>query len=497
MKKLILLIAILLVTVSLFSVPYASKIRVVTSIPGIIPLGSGCTINYFINESGGTVTIEIIKTSDLSVVATFSGTASVGNNAVVWDGTSNNSGGTQVPEGTYRVKLSVSATKSVGWAEIASNSSVGNYVPPANATIYQTLWDGFSGMESLISQNTDKDSFGFILTAECYNSPAVYGHVVFNPDLSCYDGGNGQTTWLNFPGTPPDTPNTSIWGNCFDPDDDNYVWVCGQAGQSASTANNVLYGKWDSLTLTNVTNGSGSLLNARDILVLKQGSDKYAYIARGNSAIWKAKIEGGLISTTTPPINILGLSVTTRYGKGVDVDKYGNLYWSSRYTNSTSGNGGAIHRWSKSQIESAIAGSLTEANAEWEVTLPGSNSEGVAITPDGNVYACCVNEDPTNDGSLRGIYLVGHIDTNPNKKALLVSDRIYPFYGIDYASAFSAYGIGLASDYAGNLYFADRLAEQIRAIGPGGSTNVSVIAPTSQTFSIAVVVSANNWCLFE
>jgi hypothetical protein len=489
MKRFIFTIMILAIASTVMSAPYASRISVDKF---QMSQGGNLTINYFINEAGGTATINIIKVSDSSVVATFTGTATKGVNSVVWHGTVDNAGGAQVPAGNYRVKISLSATKPAGWAEIASNSSLGNYVPIANATIYQTLWDGYSGKEWLISKNTELDSFGYLLVSTSYTVPPFFGHVVFNPDLSCYDGGNGQTTWLNFPGTPASATTTAVWGNCFDPDDPNYVWVCGQTGST-----NVFYAKWNDATLVDKTGGAtAELANARDISVRKEGATKYAYVTNGNSTLYKCTLDASNIVQASP-VNIFGLTDTLRYGKGVDFDSNGNLYWTSRYNNSTSGNGGAVYRWDKSQVEAATAGSLTEANATWEVFIPGSNSEGAAITPDGNVYAGCTNEDPANDGSLRGIYLIGNISSATNKKTLTVSDRIYPFYGTDYASAFSAL-FGISSDCAGNLYVTDTLAEQVRCIGPGGTTNVAVVAPSSQNVEIvAGSLAVKNWAIYE
>jgi hypothetical protein len=258
-----------------------------------------------------------------------------------------------------------------------------------------------------------------------------------------------------------------------------------------------MYGKWNDTTLQDKTNGVAAMANTRDISVCKEGATKYAYTTYGTSTLYKCTLDASN-NVQASPVNILSVTAL-RYGKGVDFDANGNLYWTSRYNNSTSGNGGAVFRWDKSQVEGATVGSLTEANAKWAVNMPGSNAEGVAITPNGNVYACVVNEDPTNDGSLRGIYLVGNVSTPTIAKDLTVTDRVYPFYGTDFASAFSTYGIGLGSDIAGNLYFSDRNLEQVRCIGPGGTTNVAVIAPTSQNFEIFVTgaLAVKNWTIYE
>lgn len=305
MKRLLVILSLLAFATSVFAVPFASMIELDDT---LVLVGSGTTINYFVNQAGGTATIEIVKASDSSVVATFSGTAALGANSVVWDGTVDNAGGADVPSDNYRVKITVAASAAAGWVQFASNNSVGGYVPAGNPGIYNTLFDGFSPMEWIITQDSNHDAFGYTMVSSAYTTPLHAGFVVFNPDLSCYDGGDGSTFWLNFPGTP--SSNQSVWGVCFDPDDDEYVWVVGQ-----DAAANVMYGKWNATTLTDVTNGATDLANSRDIVVVKEGSDKYAYICNGVAPanIWKCKIEGGVISSTTPPVNVMNLVDTNRY----------------------------------------------------------------------------------------------------------------------------------------------------------------------------------------
>ena len=347
-------------------------------------------------------------------------------------------------------------------------------------------------MEMLITQNPDLDSFGYILCASSNDipTPRIDGHVVFNPDLSTYDGGDGSSTWMNYPGVPSN--NQGVWGNCFDPEDPNYIWAAGQSGSI-----NIMRGQWNASTLVDATNAIADLTNARDVAVAIEGSSKYAYVTRGSAQIQKCDVTANTVATSPAPFNILNLADTTRYSKAVDFDAAGNLYWTSRRTNSTTGDGGMIYRWDKSQIEGVAAGTLTEANATWAVTVAtnGSNTEGVAITPDGNVYCAHPNEySAGNDGSVRGIYLVGNTSQATNVKQLTVSDRVYQLY--DSGETFTYFAFSIAADYAGNLYWADRVNEQIRCISPGGTTSVSVLAPTSQSLFVGVV-SARNWILYE
>ncbi len=491
MKRLaIFSISFLFLVSSVFAVPFASQIRVSDTNPSP---GVGMTIDYFINEAGGTVTIELFDSpTPGAAVASFAGTAAVGANSVVWDGTADNAGGTVVPVGEYRVRITVDASSAAGFTEIASNSSVGNYVDSGNATLLQTLWDGFSPMEMLISQNPDADSFGFVLASTSYSTPRIDGHVVFNPDLTLFTGGDGSSTWLNFPGTAAN--NQSVWGNCFDPEGtDDFVWVCGQSGSE-----NVMNGAWNAGTLTDQTNAIADLANARDIDVVVEGANKYAYVSNGTQQVWKCDVTANTVAASPAPFNVLGLTATGRYSKAVDIDDAGNLYWTSRYNNSTSGDGGVVYRWDAATVQSATAGSLTEANASWEVFVPtqASNTEGIAIAPNGDVYLAVLNEDGlSNDGSLRGIYLIGNTADATNKKTLTVSDRVFAYYS---ANLFSTFGHGIAADFGGNIYFTDRSNEQIRCVSPGGTTSLAVDAPLSQTVTVALPPLASQfWTLYE
>ena len=493
MKKLFFICLFFVLVSVVMAVPFASRIRVSSF---KVYEGVGLTISYVINEDGGTAAIDIIKASDSSVAASFSGTATKGDNTVVWNGSADNASDAKIGPGEYKVRITVDATKPVGWTEIASNSSVGNYVAES-PTVYQTLWDGFSPMEFLIQTDPRKDAFGYVMVSAAYGTPLVTGHVVFNPDLSCFDGGDGMNTWLNYPGAAT-TVGTCVWGNCFDPDDSDYAWVCGQ-----NAAVNVLYAKWNDATLTDRTNGVTNLQNARDISVVKEGTTKYAYVALGSSRVFKAAIDSNNNLVASPaPINIINTTLTTLYSKGADFDSEGNLYYTVRYdTTQSSGAGCVVYRWDADTVQAATEGSLTDANASWKITFPtgATNAEGVAITRDGDVYAAILNEGaltPPNDGSLRGLYLLGNKSLTTNFKELSIADRVIGFWGTD--TIFSGYGVGIRADYAGNIYWSDRACEQVRCVSPGGTTSVPVVAPDSQTFEIETLpLNAKNWVIYE
>lgn len=487
MKKYIFIVMMLALTSAVFATPYASQIRV-SSLQ--VYQGTNLTITYYINEAGGTATINIIKASDSSVVATFAGTATKGKNTVVWNGTVDNASGAKVDVGNYKVKITVNATKAVAWTEIASNSSVGNYAA-ASPTMLQTLWDGFSGMEIVIPNDPTKDSFGYVLCSTSANlDPQNHGLVVFNPDLSCEDGSDGQNMWLKYP-LPFNTgvDYTIVWGTCLDPDDADHIWI---AGQSVGTEKEVLYGKYNDAYATDAVGGVAGLDNARDIAVDKEGGTKYAYLAMGTNVLNKVAISGNQL--TGSPTDILECADVLRYSKSVDFDASGNLYWTSR-SNATGYVGGAIYRWSAATVAAAGAASLNESNAQWDIQFPTGAAavEGIAITLSGNVYASVMRD--TGDGAVRGIYLLGNTSTSSNIKTLSSGDRIIaPFYAND----LSYYGNGIQADYAGNIYFTDRSDEQIREYGPGGTTSVPIVAPNSQTIEIvSLPLSAHNWAIYE
>lgn len=482
MKKLLLLIAILFVSVSLFAVPYASKIRVT---PTNFPPGAGSSINYIINEAGGTVVIDIIDTGSALTVATFAGTSSVGANTVVWDGTSNNAGGTEVGEGNYRVKITVSASIAAGWVEIASNSSPYNTVWPS---IYTTIWNGYSPMDVFTPLAPDADNFGIIQTT-CATTTLIVGVVNFNADLSCFDGGDGST--LTLKANWPSPAYTDMWGTDFDPDDAETIWIAGQ-----TEPYDLSKGKWNDEFVTNVTDASNPGLTAqyaRSVAMKKIGSDLFAFMCSGNGAIWKCKITGGRIDQTpgNAPVNISGI-VVTRYSKNVEFDSSGNLYFASRRAVSD-GTGGAVLRWDASVVDTAVAGTLTDANASWFVQFPAGalNVTGVAIARDGSVYASVSGD---SDGTVKGVYLVGNVSQASNIITLTTNDRIIPFPS-GYTP--STYGHCLGVDYAGNVLFADRSNEIIRCWGPQGTTSIDVLAPVSQNITIEIITSAKNWSLYE
>jgi hypothetical protein len=500
MKRFILVIAICSLAATVFAVPYASQIKVSSS---YFIIGMTQKITYFVNEAGGSATINIVKASDESVVATFAGTANLGTNTVNWNGRIDNASGAYVPDGNYKVKVTINASKAPGWVEIASNSSVADYVPTTIATTYQTLFDGFSGSDIMIDLNPAHDRFGIVMTPSCYTHATLtshYGYVWFNPDTSTYFGGDGSATKMNISWTPDGAANQALWGGDYDPDDPDYIWVAGQDDLHALS-----YGKYDAASVSDATlddtldagetpGPAGPLLYARSIAVHKEGSIKYGYICLGSSQILRCVLSGGVLQASPAPVNIAGFTDTARYGKNLEFDKNGNLYFASRYNNSSTDEGGAVYRWDAAQVASATAGSLTEANASWDIQFPTGALAvmGVAIGVDGSVYADCAG----GGTGVKGIYLLGNISQATNKKTLAAGD-LKVAYHADLIPSY--YGHGLAIDYAGNLYLTNRADEEIRVFGPQGTTSVAVVAPDSQEFYFTSHYTAarGDWALYD
>ncbi len=355
-----------------------------------------------------------------------------------------------------------------------------------------------------MTQNTDSDAFGYILASSCFTTPAIYGCVVFNPDLSTNDGSDGQATWLNYTGTILNT--TSIWSGCFDPQDPNAIWIGGQATDSAAVYNDVFYNNYNDATLTDVTNADATMSNVRGIAIDIEGAQKFAYVTRGG-AINKTEVTTNQVNPATSSGNLLNTTdFAVTYSRDVIFDKNGNLYFLQRHSTSNAvATGGAVYRWDASLLPGVTTGGLNKTNCTWEVFFPtvgaeaSANAMGIGIDGSGNVYAEILNEYPDNDGSCRGIYLLGNISLATNKKTLAITDRVLAFYlrtagTQNYFSTNSMMGV----DIAGNVYYVDRLDEVIRCAGPEGSTSVPITAPTSQTLDISTLpTGATTWFLYE
>lgn len=443
-----------------FATPYASQIRVNST---SVAAGATLTINYMLNEPTTTVSIDIIKASDSSVVATIAGTGNRGANSVNWT--------VAGAAGSYRVKIT--ATNPTGsWAEVSGNKS-----PGGTATTYQAFFSGLSPKSMVFPSNTDSDDFGLLwvitsyLNATAGSTNSHSGAVILKSDISVADGTDGfASRTLKHPADPAIQNSTVLWGSCFDPDSESKIWVAGQ-DTGTTTPGGLL--RSSTLRDTNLVIADPAPIqfsNARWVAVRKQGTQKFAYACSGNSVIDRAEINatGNLVAGSK--VTLTSLATTTRYSKQVLFDAAGNLYYVTRANTATGTAGGVLYRWSAATVASATAGSLTETNAEWAVTstATGTGMLGAAITPNGNVYVVLRNE---------GIYLAGNTSTAANVKTLAAGDLQTAI-----AVAPSTSSSGLAADSVGNLYLFDSTSESVRIYSNGGSK--AIVAPTSQTFAI-------------
>jgi hypothetical protein len=144
------------------------------------------TITYYLNEPATSVAVDIVNGSGTAVKTGLVGGTSKGMNTVVWDGTID--GGGQAPEGSYRAKIT--ATASVGhssWEEIAS----GTYPGGAFATAPQKpMLD--------VVRNPEDEYYGNVYVIRCRATNADNGIMLFRADASYVTFTNmGQGTWLD------------------------------------------------------------------------------------------------------------------------------------------------------------------------------------------------------------------------------------------------------------------------------------------------------------
>jgi hypothetical protein len=364
------------------AVPYAGQIRV-SSLS--VAQGVGLTINYQLNETADSVGIEIRNLSNV-VVATFTGTAAQGANSVAWNGTADNAAGAAVTAGNYRI----TANKNVplGWTEFASNRSVGNY---GTATILNTIFDGYSGRSFILSRNTDSPAFGYVLGITSYLTTTNHAAaVVFDSDLSISAGDDGFASrkLKGFGDGVAITNNTAFWDAVIDPDDPTRVWATGQGGVGAGanqtglmTASPILS---DNLVDADPFDRAAVIL-PRGLEVKTISGTKYAFLTGGTGIINRVVIDGTNNVPDVAAVDILGVSAV--YSRDVRFDAAGNLYYTTRDVA-----GGNIYRWDAALVASAVADSLTPANASWTITgtATAANMMNAAIAPNGDVYTLAV-----------------------------------------------------------------------------------------------------------
>lgn len=482
---------------SAVAIPYASKITVSSSV-----YTSPFSVSYMLNEPADSVTIEILNGS--TAVATFAGTATQGANQVIWDGTANNAGGTAVADGNYTVRITANKNRSA-WEEVASQRSLGNGGAgwgPGGA-IHNQAFDGFSPVDFLYVQDTNSDFFGYGLGYSSYGTgtPDHVGALMFNSDLSVVDGAAalGDRVFKVAGIADADILNGSIWSGAPDPDNpDAFYWTGQHSGGGYYTG--LHYGDLnDPENLTN-SDPTNLIVNVpRSLTVTKEGADKFAYFIHGNSTIRKAQIDTSTNQVMNAGNIITSFATTNRYGKQVEQDAAGNIYFVSKHL--AAGNDGIILRWSAAAVAGANpATPLSEANADWQITYDTSMASlmGISISPNGDVHALFVG--PAGTALGRGIYYVGNTSTPALVKTLSAADKVYSLASDNYNTGLTPNNgwvisdlySGIHSDPVGNLVVWDRNQEQVRLFAPPVNSSEAIDAPASQAFTIGEVSEPKN-----
>lgn len=460
--------------------PYASKIRVSST---AFSAASPMTITYRLNEAADTLQVEILNGN--TPVATFNAPKLQGANQVVWNGRTDNATGALVPAGSYRVRITANKN-SAGWSEIASNTSLGNYV---SAGIYHTLFSGYSPQDHLFVTQTDSDSFGLGFSPSSWSDPNHAGSIAFNSDLSTYFGDSGYASRI-FKAVPLETQATPVapfdlWGGGLDPDGEYFYNV----GRNTTLGYRIWLGRLSANSVMVDADPTGLYPDyPRDIEISKEGNKKFAYITQTGSAIVKAEID----------LNTHFLSGAAKFITAPDVpyeledlafDAPGNLYCSAYEATGQTGLGGGLFRWNVSQIAGALPATLlSPANAVWNVTYPSNMlyMDGVTVTPNGNIYVVM------SAGTDQGIYYVGNSSQATLVKTLSTADKVVD---LAYMGAMGSWSVNVQSDPVGNLVVIDRNNEQIRLFGPSGNSTNPIVAPTSQTFAIQNA-GVDTWSLY-
>ena len=359
--------------------PYAGLVRVDDT---SIMEGDGLSISYVLSYAADSANIEIIDATD-DVIASFAGTADAGLNTVAWDGTVDNAGGTDVAAAIgCKVRIDVANNVAAGWVIAASNSSSTG-----------TVFSGFSPNGAKAQLDEDLDTYGTILVPSAYSGGGYAACIVFQPDLDTLSGDGFDSRVLRHPNDGGTPGNGAIWGIDYLPDSnivlgcgqDTYWYICGE--ETVTDA-------------SDASNGQTLLTSPRDVEVVDEGGQLWAYSCTGNSVIDKFKINSAGIAQATS-VNVLSAASlgATLYSKDIEFDSAGNMYWVSR--------DGYLYRWSSTLVQDVTASTsapILGASAEWVVDVtPGLTNAtrlmGCTIVGD-TVYVGGVNASTETDFSL-------------------------------------------------------------------------------------------------
>lgn len=503
-KALALAGAMTLAAGSVLAVPYASLIRVSDN---TLLVGQGGTITYVLNESADTVTIEILDGTS-TVVATFAGTTDQGVNSVAWDGTDDNSGGTEIGDGTgFTIRITADKTAAAAWELIAINQSdtIGDTfytTAPLDAINHKSLWTRFRPHSVLVPKDTDSDDFGKILmpvSDTIGSSPdnPVAAVAVLNADLSVPANSSLQgydTRVLRHPQSDGGTETTGfqdVWAIAADPVNPGYYFVSGQA---TAPRTQLSYGSLSDNIAADANTGALDLGAPRTTAVLDESGTRVLFQAAGTDTVNMYTVDGSN-QLVGPAVDIIGIT-DGLYSKHVFLDSDGNLYWLSRATGTTADTG-RVYRWPASLINSSLAAdALTAANADSVVTIASGGNLGLlgelAELPNGDIIVAA-------GGNTTDLYLInlGNKADSSLTQEIASTDAFFSLTGL--ASTINTYAVGIDTDPFGNIYYAS--ANSLFGawvISPGGNTSIAIEAPASQAFEMQTEpTAARGWNLYE
>lgn len=516
-KSLFVALSMLCLGGSAYAIPFASYVKLGTT---DVKYDTGTVISYVLNETADSVLIEVLNNSN-SVVASFEGTSTVGDNTVNWNGKNDNKNtenSTPVAVGSY--KFRVTANKNVAgtaWRTIASvrtdmPAPAGAVLAPNFITSDQTAPNLFNGIGPTFTytlNNQTLDDYGTYLVQMSVASPSkmaaamqLRGDLVLRDvaDRTASKGYDSRTLKATVfeSGT---VASGSLWGGSLDPTDPQAVFVTGQDG---AFANQFLYGKVNtdgsSANLTEnmyEDNVASPAFLPRGLTITVEDGVRKVYFISGND-LYKASIN----ASNKIDSAIGKISTLPNYARSITSDVNGNVYLLTRGT-AAANPGGLVLRWNAATVKAAVgATALTAANAEWNVTIPTTmiNMQGLTITPDGNVFTIAAHTGGvTTLSNEAGLYLVGNISSATSPAALTsAANRVVNFRTLTDNKAWALGNTysSVNSDPVGNLIVVDRTNEQIRVFSAPGNTSKTTNAPSSQAFTINYNAKVEDWKVY-
>ncbi len=443
------------------AIPYASLIRVNDPIQlvGYVDLD----VSYSLNEDVDKVTVQLFNTNTNVVLKTYvfnSPDAETvrGRHTLNWDGVIE--GGAPAPANTDPVSARITVEKTDGstaWTKLSSNAASAS----PKVTEKKSLFSDWQPADIIVPQVTTADSFGFIITPHGYGSapasPEV-GLAFLQPDLEPFAGDGGGVNLRMRNNNQPGNTTVPWWNGDMDPVDPEMIWISGQSPGHVVGVGRVAGGSITDISASAAVAWNSAAVLPRGIAVRQFGGTRFGYVMNGNSISRYELAAAFPHAFTGAQVNING-GTAVRYAQDIEFDTAGNLYFLSRSAVAALSE---LWRWSAADVQSAAAGSLTEANAQWRVVLPAADYNSIIVdrstgyAHSGNVYV------HNNNGTPRGVWLVGKASTSTigtgeephvlDGSALFIDGLDTNFFDPNYGTAQLTGGI--ETDWLGNLYMA-------------------------------------------